>query len=74
VRALRSKIAKKLLCDKAYDSVELGSWLKARETKLVVPTDPIASGPPDSTKKNLQRYRIEHASFRLRNFPPHHHR
>jgi transposase len=65
----RSKIAKKLLGDKAYDSEELRLWLKARGTKPVVPNRSNRKQPFSFDRKSYkQRHRIENAFCRLKDF------
>ncbi|HEY0281284.1 MAG TPA: IS5 family transposase [Rhizomicrobium sp.] len=65
----RTKIAKKLLGDKAYDSEELRLWLKARGTKPVVPNRSNRRQPFSFDKKSYkQRHRIENAFCRLKDF------
>jgi transposase len=65
----RTKIAKKLLGDKAYDSEELRMWLKARGTKPVVPNRSNRRQPFSFDRKSYkQRHRIENAFCRLKDF------
>jgi transposase len=65
----RSKIAKKLLGDKAYDSDELRLWLKARGTKAVVPNRSNRKQPFRFDRKSYkQRHKIENAFCRLKDF------
>jgi transposase len=65
----RSKIAKKLLGDKAYDSEELRVWLAARGTKAVVPNRSNRKQPFSFDKKSYkQRHKIENAFCRLKDF------
>ena len=65
----RSKIAKKLLGDKAYDSEELRLWLKARGTKPVVPNRSNRKQPFSFDRKSYkQRHKIENAFCRLKDF------
>jgi transposase len=65
----RSKIAKKLLGDKAYDSEELRLWLTARGTKPVVPNRSNRKQPFSFDRKSYkQRHRIENAFCRLKDF------
>jgi transposase len=65
----RTKIAKKLLGDKAYDSEELRLWLKARGTKAVVPNRSNRKQPFSFDKKAYrQRHKIENAFCRLKDF------
>ena len=65
----RTKAAKKLLGDKAYDSEELRLWLKDRGTKAVVPNKSNRKQPFSFDKKSYkQRSRIENAFCRLKDF------
>jgi transposase len=65
----RSKPAKKLLGDKAYDSAELRLWLEDRGTKAVVPNKSNRKQPFSFDKKSYkQRHRIENAFCRLKDF------
>ena len=65
----RSKVAKKLLGDKAYDSEELRLWLNARGTKAVVPNRSNRKQPFGFDRKSYkQRHRIENAFCRLKDF------
>src|SRR5665213_1048087 len=65
----RTKPAKKLLGDKAYDSAELRQWLKDRGTKAVVPNRSNRKQPFSFDKKSYrQRHRIENAFCRLKDF------
>jgi transposase len=65
----RTKIAEKLLGDKAYDSEELWLWLKARGTKAVVPNRSNRKQPFSFDKKSYkQRHKIENAFCRLKDF------
>jgi transposase len=65
----RTKAAKKLLGDKAYDSAELRQWLKDRGTKPVVPNRSNRKQPFRFDKKSYkQRHRIENAFCRLKDF------
>jgi len=65
----RTKIAKKLLGDKAYDSEELRHWLNQRGTKAVVPNRTNRKQPFRFDKKSYrQRHRIENAFCRLKDF------
>ena len=65
----RSKAAKKLLGDKAYDSAELRQWLKDRGTKPVIPNRSNRKQPFSFDKKSYkQRHRIENAFCRLKDF------
>lgn len=65
----RTKIAKKLLGDKAYDSEDLRLWLNERGTKAVVPNRSNRK-QPFSFDKNAykQRHKIENAFCRLKDF------
>jgi len=65
----RTKAAKKLLGDKAYDSAELRQWMKRRGTKAVVPNRSNRKQPFSFNKKAYkQRHRIENAFCRLKDF------
>ena len=65
----RTKAARKLLGDKAYDSAELRQWLKRRGTKAVVPNRSNRKLPFSFDKKSYkQRHRIENAFCRLKDF------
>ena len=65
----RTKAAKKLLGDKAYDSAELRQWLNDRGTKPVVPNKSNRKQPFSFDKKSYkQRHRIENAFCRLKDF------
>ena len=65
----RTKAARKLLGDKAYDSAELRRWLKARGTKAVVPNRSNRKQPFSFDKRSYkQRHRIENAFCRLKDF------
>jgi transposase len=65
----RTKAAAKLLGDKAYDSAELRQWLKRRGTKPVVPNRSNRKQPFSFDRKSYkQRYRIENAFGRLKDF------
>src|SRR5665213_1379774 len=65
----RTKPAKKLLGDKAYDSEELRQWLNERGTKAVVPNRSNRKQPFRFDKKSYkQRHRIENAFCRLKDF------
>jgi transposase len=65
----RTKAAKKLLGDKAYDSAPLRQWLKDRGTKAVVPNKSNRKQPFSFDKKSYkQRHRIENAFCRLKDF------
>jgi transposase len=65
----RSKAAKKLLGDKAYDSAELRQWLKDRGTKPVIPNRSNRKQPFSFDKKSYKkRHLIENAFCRLKDF------
>jgi len=65
----RTKAARKLLGDKAYDSAELRQWLKRRGTKAVVPNRSNRKQPFSFDKRSYkQRHRIENAFCRLKDF------
>ncbi|MGH7555429.1 MAG: IS5 family transposase [Longimicrobiales bacterium] len=65
----RTKAAKKLLGDKAYDSAELRQWLDDRGTKPVIPNKSNRKQPFRFDKKSYkQRHRIENAFCRLKDF------
>jgi transposase len=65
----RSKIAKKLLGDKAYDSAELRQWLSERGTKPVIPNKSNRKQPFSFDRKSYkQRHRIENAFCRIKDF------
>ena len=65
----RSKAAKKLLGDKAYDSAELRQWLEDRGTKAVIPNRSNRKQPFSFDKKSYkQRHLIENAFCRLKDF------
>jgi transposase len=65
----RSKAAKKLLGDKAYDSAELRQWLEQRSTKAVIPNKSNRKQPFSFDKQSYkQRHRIENAFCRLKDF------
>jgi len=65
----RTKAARKLLGDKAYDSAELRHWLKRRGTRAVIPNRANRK-QPFSFDRNAykQRHRIENAFCRLKDF------
>jgi putative transposase len=65
----RTKKARKLLGDKAYDSADLRRWLKRRGTRAVVPNRS-SRRQPFSFDKNAckQRHLIESAFCRLKDF------
>ena len=65
----RTKAAKKLLADKAYDSAELRQWLTERGTKPVIPNTSNRKQPFSFSKKTYrQRHLIENAFCRLKDF------
>jgi transposase len=65
----RSKAAKKLLGDKAYDSAELRQWLEDRGTRPVIPNKSNRKRPFRFSRKFYkQRHRIENAFGRLKDF------
>ena len=65
----RTKAARKLLGDKAYDSAPLRRWLKGRGTRAVVPNKSNRNRPFGFDKKSYkQRHRIENAFCRLKDF------
>jgi len=65
----RSKAAKKLLGDKAYDSAELRQWLDSRGAKPVIPNRSNRKQPFSFDKKSCkQRHPIENAFCRLKDF------
>ena len=65
----RTKAARKLLGDKAYDSAELRQWLKGRGTKAVVPNRSNRKQPFSFDRRSYkQRHRIENAFCRLKDF------
>jgi transposase len=65
----RTKAARKLLGDKAYDSAELRQWLEDRGTRAVVPNRSNRTQPFRFEKKAYkQRHRIENAFCRLKDF------
>lgn len=65
----RTRAARKLLGDKAYDSAPLRRWLKGRGTRTVVPNKTNRK-QPFSFDRNAykQRHRIENAFCRLKDF------
>ena len=65
----RTKAAKQLLGDKAYDSVPLRQGLKDRGTNAVIPNK-VNRKQPFGFDKNAykQRHRIENAFCRLKDF------
>lgn len=65
----RTKRAKKLLGDKAYDSEELRLWLNERGTKVVVPNRLNRKRPFSFDKESYKQCRrIETAFCRLKDF------
>jgi transposase len=65
----RTKPARKLLADKAYDSAALRLWLHDRGTKPVIPNKSNRKQPFSFDKKSYkQRHRIENAFCRLKDF------
>jgi transposase len=65
----RTKEARKMLGDRAYDSAELRQWLSERGTKPVVPNKSNRKQPFSFDKKSYkQRHRIENAFCRLKDF------
>jgi transposase len=65
----RTKPAKKLLGDKAYDSAELRQWLDDRGTRAVIPNKSNRRQPFSFNKKAYKRrHRIENAFCRLKDF------
>lgn len=65
----RTKSAKRLLGDRAYDSAELRQWLNGRGTKAVVPNKSNRKQPFSFDRKSYkQRHRIENAFCRLKDF------
>jgi transposase len=65
----RTKPAKRLLGDKAYDSAELRQWLENRGTKPVIPNTATRNLPFSFNKKTYrQRHRVENAFCRLKDF------
>jgi transposase len=65
----RTKPAKKLLGDRAYDSAELRQWLSDRGTKAVVPNKSNRKRPFRFDRKAYkQRHLIENAFCRLKDF------
>ena len=65
----RTKPARKLLGDKAYDSAPLRQWLKDRDTRAVVPNKSNRKQPFSFDRKSYkQRHRIENAFCRLKDF------
>jgi putative transposase len=65
----RTKVAKKLLGDRAYDSAALRQWLEDRGTKAVVPNKSNRKQPFSFDRKSYKhRHRIENAFCRLKDF------
>ena len=65
----RTKTAKRLLGDKAYDSAELRQSLQERGTKPVIPNKSNRKQPFSFDKKSYrERHRIENAFCRLKDF------
>jgi transposase len=65
----RTRPAKKLLGDKAYDSAELRQWLADRGTKAVIPSLSNRKHPFSYEKKTYKsRHRVENAICRLKDF------
>jgi transposase len=65
----RTKPAKKLLGDRAYDSAELRQWLSDRGTRAVVPNKSNRKQPFRFDRKSYkQRHLIENAFCRLKDF------
>jgi transposase len=65
----RTKAAKRLLGDRAYDSAELRAWLSLRGTKTVVPNKSNRKQLFSFNKNSYkQRHRIENAFCRLKDF------
>lgn len=65
----RTKPAKRLLGDRAYDSADLRQWLGKRGTKAVVPNKTNRKQPFTFDRKSYkQRHRIENAFCRLKDF------
>lgn len=65
----RTKAARRLLGDKAYDSAELRQWLEGRGTKAVIPNKSNRKLPFSFNRKAYkQRHRIESAFCRLKDF------
>jgi transposase len=65
----RSKIAKKLLGDRAYDSAELRQWLSDRGTNPVIPNKSNRKQPFRFNRTSYkQRHKIENAFCRLKDF------
>jgi len=65
----RTRLAKKLLGDKAYDSAELRLWLDGRGTTPVIPNKRNRKQPFRFDKRTYKwRHRIENAFCRLKDF------
>src|SRR5665213_1624364 len=65
----RTKAAKKLLGDKAYDSADLREWLEKRGTTAVIPNKCNRKQPFSFNRKSYkERRRIENAFCRLKDF------
>jgi transposase len=65
----RTKAARKMLGDRAYDSAELRQWLGERGIKPVVPNKSNRKQPFSFDRKSYkQRHRIENAFCRLKDF------
>jgi transposase len=65
----RSRAAKKLLGDRAYDSAKLRQWLEDRGTTAVIPNKSNRKQPYRFDKQSYkQRHRIENAFCRLKDF------
>ena len=65
----RTKPAKRLLGDKAYDSAELRQWLQDRGTKPVIPNTATRKLPFSFDRKTYrQRHLVENAFCRLKDF------
>ena len=65
----RTRPAKRLLGDKAYDSEELRLWLKKRRTKAVIPNRSNRKQPFSFDRKTYKlRHRVENAFCRLKDF------
>lgn len=65
----RTRPARTLLGDRAYDSADLRHWLATRGTKAVVPNKSNRKQPFSFDRKSYkQRHRIENAFCRLKDF------
>jgi transposase len=65
----KTKPARKLLADKAYDSAALRQWLHKRGTKPVIPNKSNRKQPFGFDRKSYkQRHPIENAFCRLKDF------